>query len=281
MTQVNYNPPRIMECLHFTYEMLLGDIPSHRIVKNYEIDINVTGERVMNVNGKSYKIEPGSVVCRTPGQDVVSFGNYNMYTLTLDFFGEIADYSKNVADRNSFSEFQPLSDSYYWDTIPTYFIPAHSADLLKMYQKLSIIWKNPKKKKETDNLLASILHLILSDSFAANVKEDVEIQPIFSVISYINEHYKDKISLDKLASVATLNKSYLVRLFRREIGTTPMDYLNHVRLTNAKKMLLNSNVSLKDIADNCGFDTVTYFIMRFEKMFGSTPGAYRKANQNI
>lgn len=285
MTQNEYIAPKILDCMHYVNTMHPGEKIFFRIVQYYEIDINLTGERTMWLDEKRYDVTAGSVICRKPGQRVGTLGNYNMYLLTLDFCHRQGEERpaedsrpKGINEKNDAAGPNTVS-SYYWQTLPTIFQPAHRAELLKMYERLSLIWRQPEKKRETDDLLAALLHLLLADAFSARLAEGKDDSPVSSAVTFLQEHYAEKITLDDLAKEAALNKSYLVRLFKKEMGTTPIGYLNHIRLSAAKNLLVNSGAPIKVIADRCGYENPAYFVSRFHLAFGQTPEEYRNENR--
>lgn len=73
------------------------------------------------------------------------------------------------------------------------------------------------------------------------------------------------------------NKDYLRRCFKEIMGTTPLEYLTQLRLTQAKNLLIQDNfVSVEDVARNCGFDDSFYFSTCFKKHMGISPFQFRK-----
>ena len=78
----NFYAPNILQCVTYSAK---SNIKNSRNVKDYEIDIYIDGQRDMYIDGRYYKITSGSTVFRKPGQFVESYGDYNCYTLTLDF----------------------------------------------------------------------------------------------------------------------------------------------------------------------------------------------------
>lgn len=278
-----YHLPKILECMHYAYTTVPGEKVFLRTVKYYEIDINLTGERTMWLDGKRYDVTPGSVVCRTPGQRAYATGTYNMYLLTLDFDfnsgeGLPADGGRTVTDEQ-ISAPQTEAGAYYRKNLPTLFQPAHRTELLAMYERLSAVWRLSDKKQEADDLLAALLHLLLADAFASRLPQAADDTPVSAAVAYLQKNYAQKISLEDLSAIAALNKSYLVRLFKKEMGLTPIEYLNHIRLSAAKEMLEHSAAPLKVIAARCGYDTPAYFVSRFRLAFGLTPEEYRKKSR--
>jgi AraC-like DNA-binding protein len=121
------------------------------------------------------------------------------------------------------------------------------------------------------------LHQITADAYAALCRIP-ERSAIDTLLEFFFENYTRRISLDEMAELVHLNKSYFVRVFRREIGQTPLDYLNGIRLSHAKELLLSTNLKVSEIAFRSGFESASYFIRRFSAAYGDTPEKYRLKN---
>ena len=96
---------------------------------------------------------------------------------------------------------------------------------------------------------------------------------------YIDENYNEAISLDKLAEIAHVNKYYLSHSFKKEYGSSPIDYMLKRRITEAKALLSSTDYSLIQIAEQLGFGSPAYFSKCFRKVEGISPSGYRCALQ--
>lgn len=94
-------------------------------------------------------------------------------------------------------------------------------------------------------------------------------------VAFINEHFQEPVTLETIAKKASLSPYYFTRIFTREIGFTPHQYLISVRISAAKFMLKSSGMSIKDIAFSTGFHSESSFCSTFKKWTGSTPSQYR------
>jgi AraC-like DNA-binding protein len=92
---------------------------------------------------------------------------------------------------------------------------------------------------------------------------------------YLQEHYRENITLDELAEVARVSPYYLIRRFRKEVGLPPHAYQLQLRLQSAKADL-KSTAPLAGIAVQHGFFDQCHFHRHFKRAFGVTPGQYRK-----
>ena len=97
-----------------------------------------------------------------------------------------------------------------------------------------------------------------------------------SILHYLDEHYVEDISLDLLAERFFISKYYLSHEFKKEYGTTIIQYILTKKITTAKELLRYSNSSIEEIARLCGIDDASYFNKVFKKMEGCTASEYRK-----
>lgn len=101
-------------------------------------------------------------------------------------------------------------------------------------------------------------------------------KPITKCINYIYSHLHTRITLDTLASEASLSPSYLSRLFKQELNMSISEYIEHQKIETAKNMLLYSDYSPSEIATILGFPSQSYFTERFRKATGTTPKKYQE-----
>jgi AraC-like DNA-binding protein/mannose-6-phosphate isomerase-like protein (cupin superfamily) len=92
---------------------------------------------------------------------------------------------------------------------------------------------------------------------------------------YIDEHWAEDFDVERLAQEAYVTPSYLSRLFRKHLGTTPMRYRNSVRIEKAKHLLLIKSASVEEIADALGFADTKYFSQLFKSITSLTPSQFR------
>lgn len=99
---------------------------------------------------------------------------------------------------------------------------------------------------------------------------------LLEIKEFLDEHYKDKISLEELSEHFYVNKYYLTRIFKEQFGMTITAYLTQIRITHAKQMLRFTNCSIEDIGEECGLGALYYFSRIFKKVEGVSPREYRK-----
>lgn len=93
---------------------------------------------------------------------------------------------------------------------------------------------------------------------------------------YIEAHLCEKITVPEIASHIGINHSYLQTLFKQHTGKTIIDYINSLRIEKACFIMRNTDLSLVDIAVDCGFSSRQHFMYTFKKHTGKTAREYRK-----
>ncbi len=96
------------------------------------------------------------------------------------------------------------------------------------------------------------------------------------VMKYIQQNYSSKITLDTLAERFSCSQSMLIKSFKKEYGTTIMSALMDIRLGKAADHLKNGRLSVREVAEECGFSEQNYFSKAFSKKYGLSPSEYRK-----
>ena len=97
------------------------------------------------------------------------------------------------------------------------------------------------------------------------------------ILSYINEHFAEKLTIEQLAKIVSLSPYHFIRVFKSRVGFTPHEYLLHTRLDNSKYLLMTTSLSIKDICFHCGFSSESVFCAAFKKNIGLTPMEYKRA----
>jgi signal transduction histidine kinase/AraC-like DNA-binding protein/ABC-type sugar transport system substrate-binding protein len=98
-----------------------------------------------------------------------------------------------------------------------------------------------------------------------------------SAMAYLHEHYAEALSREELARHVGLNSDYLTYCFRKELGMTPIAYLNRYRINQAKLLLAERQMSITEVGMAVGFSDSGYFSRVFRKEVGMSPEAYRRS----
>lgn len=96
------------------------------------------------------------------------------------------------------------------------------------------------------------------------------------VYAYISNNFYQDITLESIARVANLTPPSFCRLFKQQTNKHFIEYLNEVRISNACKFLMQSNLNISEVAFECGYKTISNFNKIFKKITGSSPKEYRQ-----
>ena len=106
-------------------------------------------------------------------------------------------------------------------------------------------------------------------------RRDSDVQFI-QLIDYMEKHLSEKITLEDLSELMHFDKSYLIERFKSLWGLPPKQYLNALRLEKAKELLVTTDKTVTDIAQETGFQSIHYFSSFFKRKENMTPLNYRK-----
>ena len=106
--------------------------------------------------------------------------------------------------------------------------------------------------------------------------ESQKITAIKTVLSYITDHYHEKLYVQDLASQVNMNEQYFCRFFKRSIGKTPIDFINDYRLNKVIRLLETGDAQITEIYLECGLNNMGNFQRLFKRKTGITPLQYRK-----
>lgn len=108
--------------------------------------------------------------------------------------------------------------------------------------------------------------------FLHNSQDYTRLKKLFK---YVQNHYHEPIHVSDMADLCNMNYSYFSRYFKKLTGKTFVEYVNYIRLTEAEKLLLTTNLNVTQIAFSTGFSSASYFIKIFKKHRGLSPNKMR------
>jgi len=130
-------------------------------------------------------------------------------------------------------------------------------------------------KEKLCNLLNYVLFELLDVVFLqSNHTEVIRIE------KFIEENITQKITLAMLSDHVHLSKEYIAYIFKKNIGKTVIEYVNERKMMLAKHMVQEGMLSLRDIAENLGYENYGYFSRVFKKHFNTSPIEFKKSSHN-
>lgn len=98
---------------------------------------------------------------------------------------------------------------------------------------------------------------------------------------FVDQNFTENIKLEALARSFFVSKEYLSKVFKQEFGLNLTDYMTTMRMERARHLLLHDNLSIKLVAELCGYEELGYFYRVFKKQFGVAPGEMRKGEGEV
>ncbi|MBK5722275.1 helix-turn-helix transcriptional regulator [Dysgonomonas sp. Marseille-P4677] len=117
----------------------------------------------------------------------------------------------------------------------------------------------------------------LLSRFLKNIKPKIEIDDdrIHKALSHIRKNIHNSITIDDLSESLHMSKDHFIRLFKKKVGTTPLQYINQKKIEKAQLILIANDMSIKNIAYMLAFEDHSYFNRLFKASTGLTPQEYR------
>lgn len=110
----------------------------------------------------------------------------------------------------------------------------------------------------------------------ASEQEDRDRRRLISVMDYVNQNYREKITLEEAAELVALNKEYFCRFFKKNMGMSLMEYINEVRFSHVCEALAESDAGIMELLEEHGFTNYKLFRKMFRERYHSTPGRRRR-----
>ena len=123
----------------------------------------------------------------------------------------------------------------------------------------------------------------LFSRFLKDAKPKIEVTDdrIQNVVTFIRKNIYEKITLGQLSGICNLSDDHLIKLFKKETGSTPLQYINHKKIEKAQLMLAFNDMPIKNVAYALSFDNHSYFNRLFKAMTSMTPQEYRDSHNSL
>ena len=225
-------------------------------------------EGVLNavIDGKEYEVHPGEIAVITP---------FQMHGFTCK---EKAKFYMCVFSNNCVPDYH-VDVEFFHNREHSVFTASNAikeqiSDMLNEYPHPLSVSDGAVPRK-----IKAIFYSVFSEfvSNNPNVLSAKKNDVLSSIFLYLNEHYREKITLKSVGKALGYNPKYLSQCLSALPDMSFPTILNSLRVDHAKKLLINSNFKIIDIAFECGFENEQSFYRTFLKIAGMTPGEYKKA----
>lgn len=249
------------------YKWNMGNFHHH---DSYEIYFLESGSRKMLVQDRVYELSRGDILLIKPNilhRSMHSGPHTRINIVFNDYF--LSEY------------FSQKAIDYMTSCFNTEFIhlnPDENDKFYKLYLNLS---SRLQKRQQHFIILADILDMLISLRNLDNKSYKQEwSHKTKSAAEYIRNNFAVISSIDEIADACFINKSYMCRLFKKEVGMTVFEYLNTIKIQHACKLLENPHLSMTEIAMQCGFSGASYFSFAFKELMNCTPSQFRQKTRS-
>ena len=231
----------------------------------YELHYITAGTTELYSGGARYPIKPGVFFWTKPGERHFLKINRKMKP--------ISQYTFNVELSYDDSDLQAaLTKKFYTNRVPL-IGSGHQAEL-EMIRNYHLSSNNLKKSVAIHRMYAFLYQFAINTSCTAPADN----QYIQSAIQIMHSEYPSPLNMDDICQQLGISYSYFSRLFKEEMGESPFRYYLAMRLENARYMLQNSRMKIKDIAEETGFSDSLYFSRLFRKWYGQSPSQWAETD---
>ena len=232
----------------------------------YEIEIILDGAGVYNIDGIDYPIKSGSLFAMTP----ISFHHINFTgkTRLINFM-----FTLNSCNLDLLSQL--------FVNQPHFCLNVSQEDLSFL---LTLAQEGEKIKDKTVTYYSTaILECVLGKICSLSNKSLIsnKVSPVLHAILFMQNNFTKKITLEYVSKIANYSPNYFCTIFKEYTGTSFTNYLNNLRFEYATKLLINTDLSVSQISNRCGFNDYSHFLSLFKTKYGTTPKKYRQENYNL
>lgn len=247
----------------------------------YELYYLYSGERYYFIQDKTYHVTGGSFVLIPPNiiHRTGNLGSFGYDRMLIHFSRELLeDYLSIDATITPYKHMEEEIHLISLDSQQQTFVETLLHLMETDYQKNAL--------RETSYIKLTLLQLLLFLNTCKPNRQDAALAEInttqklmFEILGYINNHYYEDLTLETVSEKYYLSTFYFSRTFKEVTGFHFAEYVSNVRIKEAKKLLLNSDFTINEIASAVGFHSNTHFGRVFKQIVGCAPSSYKKKEQ--
>jgi len=231
-----------------------------RQVTDYELELYTEDQPGIGyINNRDVTLEKGTMICAKPGD--LRFSRLHFKCLHIHVRTEDTQLREML------------------DKLPTHFSVTDLSPFTDIFHKLLKLDTTtfPEQRLLMQSYLNRFIYLVLEECRSANAAATQHRRTMLASEEYIRSHLSEDLTLEALAAGANLSPIYYHKLFSAHLGMTPAAFVLSCRIAAAKALLKTGEMTISDIAAQCGFSSQSYFNYKFKEVTGETPLQYRKA----
>jgi AraC-like DNA-binding protein/ABC-type Fe3+-hydroxamate transport system substrate-binding protein len=249
-----------------------SNLPLYEINERSTVLIAIaSGKGSLQTNDHMYELMEGSVILLPAHTEAAIIANLqhplHVYKLVISTREQTSSLTAGAMIRKS--EAASSSNIQFFP-----YEPAITASVEELY--IHRLPENEIRHVQNQIVFHQIILQLLEGQEAKNASS--EKPSMESSISYLENHYSDKITREQLAGIAGVSASHYSILFKQNTGFSPNEYLSRLRVHRAKELLLSGSGTLREIALKVGYKDEFYLSRRFKQQTGAAPSAYNRGS---
>jgi AraC-like DNA-binding protein len=258
-----------------------------RVIDSFEIIIGIRGNVYLQQDEDRFVLGEGDCLLLLPGHTHKGFAPsvkgtsffWSHFYCNEDFtILSEKDANEELILANNNPYFTGFEDKI---VIPAFFHPVNLERLSILFHQLLHVAESEYYTKQSMNYLLTSFAVELTEQTLSQTsgakKHLVEKENLSRIIEWINAHYTSSISLKTVAYEFSYTKEYLARYFKKQMGMSMQQYINKIKISKARELLIQSDRNIKELSSELGFSDDKYFLRLFKQYEKITPREYRRA----
>ena len=271
--------------INFPFEVYRCKIPETFLFfpvhyhEEFEIVYMLEGILDCQINMEHFICREGDILVIPPGK----VHGFNQFEDKSCHYANIL-FSLNLLEKEDSEIFTTFFKPYLKESIQiSNYFPKESKENILLHDSVLTLFEHRHEELTEPLLIKSELYKVMSilqkiappaETLISTSERNIKrLMPVFEAIK---KNSARSISVPEAASLSNLSESYFMTIFKQVSGSSFINFLKKTRLENARVMLLSTDISILEIAENSGFESVSYFIRAFKEFYKISPLQYRK-----
>lgn len=245
----------------------------------FEVVLYVQSNNKIYIQERSYELNTHDLILIPPRTiHTIQYDPTSAYTRYVFYFTDVAVLSA-LHQEDALQKLRSVQNYKLELTLDEF------SRLITLFKILTLHYS--KQMSSSPTLSKAYCQVILCEIYEIFRKRPLECKGtprttlIENILHYINVHYQEQVTLEKMEKFFFVSKFYLSRLFSEEMNTSIIEYLQFKRITEAQRLLQDTDLSILEICFECGFNNLQHFYRTFKKISLVTPKQFRQQHKNI
>lgn len=253
----------------------------------FEILLIENGTHTIGVNDKEFTAHPGDVVCiNTKDLHYITSKKISASYVSIMFLPQfIQSKYFDFLEKEYFQKIESGELTFINHLTDDEKLPPIVDIIVKIYSSKIKEYKDPFWRLNVKGYIYELFYTLASSGYLVKTQKDINklnenMDLLTKITEYINCNFNTPLTLETVAKEFSMSPNYFCRFFKKNFGKTFVNHLNNVRVSEAAKLLIETEKSILEVCFDCGFNDSSYFIKKFQEIYKVTPLKYRKVLNN-